>query len=107
PHSPSGNFEKRKNLRRDLDQEPARDRVSKRDAKNFASFEFSEKRFHHIAPVAAHCICDKQARPSCESIRFMKIASHHAAKTSKPCWHPLIAGVAAFTTWGLVPVYWK
>jgi hypothetical protein len=35
---PVWNFERRKNLRRDLDQQPAHDRVRDRDAVNFSAF---------------------------------------------------------------------
>src|ERR1700716_3868306 len=45
PHRPHRDFEKQKDLRGDLNEEPAHDRVGHGDAVNFASLEFSEKLF--------------------------------------------------------------
>src|ERR1700674_3511752 len=44
-HRPHRDFEKRKDLRRDLNEEPAHDRVGHGDAVNFAALEFGEKLF--------------------------------------------------------------
>ena len=48
-HGPIGNFKKRKDLRRDLDQQPANDCVSDRDLVNIAPLQFGEE----VAKV--HC----------------------------------------------------
>ena len=49
PHGPRGNFEKRKGLSGDLDQQPGQDRVGDRDAINLPALQLGKKFFAFIA----------------------------------------------------------
>ena len=75
PHRPHWDFEKWKDLRRDLNEEPAHDRVGHGDAVNFASLQFGEKFFRvHTMVMMPLPLAGKstRARVSCPCERTVK-----------------------------------